>query len=388
MPVETLQHHSSGNKDTQDRILALWHFEARLKAVYSLFIEAVLAATFDSVSAHKQAALKVVLDLLSSKPEQEQKLLPGLVNKLGDPERKIAANVAHLLSCLVKKHPNMKMVVASEVMNILYRPNISKKAQYYSICFLNQMILSENDVELAVKLITIYFSFFKATVKSQEVDSKMMSALLVGVVRAFPFAKDSKKLNLDEQINAIYKLVHTVNKFSVSLQALMLLYQVCSTSDSMADRFYTSLYAKLLDPELKSSSKQAMFLHLVYKSMKSDPSDRRCKAFVKRLLQICAHQSPTFVCSTLITISEIVKLKPTLISLKSSVLADEESDEEHFVDADSDSEEADSKLAQNKDGGNSKGWTHASSKSDKYDSLARNLCTVMQINALRQSWLH
>jgi len=40
---------------------------------------------------------------------------------------------------------------------------------------------------------------------------------------------DSKKLNLDEQINAIYKLVHTVNKFSVSLQALMLLYQVCST---------------------------------------------------------------------------------------------------------------------------------------------------------------
>ena len=46
--------------------------------------------------------LQVVLDLLISKPEQEQKLLSGLVNKLGDPERKVAANVAHLLTLLGK----------------------------------------------------------------------------------------------------------------------------------------------------------------------------------------------------------------------------------------------------------------------------------------------
>ena len=46
--------------------------------------------------------LQVILDLLISKPEQEQKLLSGLVNKLGDPERKVAANVAHLLTLLGK----------------------------------------------------------------------------------------------------------------------------------------------------------------------------------------------------------------------------------------------------------------------------------------------
>lgn len=34
------------------------------------------------------------------KPELEQKLLSGIVNKIGDPERKVAANVSHLLSLL------------------------------------------------------------------------------------------------------------------------------------------------------------------------------------------------------------------------------------------------------------------------------------------------
>ena len=36
-----------------------------------------------------------------------------------------------------------------------------------------------------------------------------------------------------------------------------------------------ALYRKMLDPALKSSSKQAMFLNLLYKSMKKDISDRR-----------------------------------------------------------------------------------------------------------------
>lgn len=57
------------------------------------------------------------------------------------------------------------------------------------MCFLNQIILGPADEDLAVKLMTIYFSFFKSSIKTNEVDSKLMSALLVGVVRAFPFAK-------------------------------------------------------------------------------------------------------------------------------------------------------------------------------------------------------
>ena len=47
-----------------------------------------------------------------------------------------------------------------------------------------------------------------------------------------------------------------------------------------------ALYRKMLDPALKSSSKQPMFLNLLYKSMKKDISDRRVQVklvFMSRL---------------------------------------------------------------------------------------------------------
>ena len=42
------------------------------------------------------------------------------------------------------------------------------------------------------------------------------------------------------------------------------------------------------------------------------------QAFVKRLLQICPSQSPTFICASLITLSELVKHRPSIISLRYS----------------------------------------------------------------------
>ena len=42
------------------------------------------------------------------------------------------------------------------------------------------------------------------------------------------------------------------------------------------------------------------------------------QAFVKRLLQICPSQSPTFICASLITLSELAKHWPSVISLRYS----------------------------------------------------------------------
>lgn len=61
MPVESLP--SAGNRDTQDRLLALWYFESELKRIYEAFVAAVVAVTFDTVSAHKLAALKVLASM-------------------------------------------------------------------------------------------------------------------------------------------------------------------------------------------------------------------------------------------------------------------------------------------------------------------------------------
>ena len=103
--------------------------------------------------------------LLAYSPEQEQGLLSRLVNKVGDPTRAVATSTVAQLERLLQQHGNMKPTVVSEMERLLYRPNINTKAQYYGLCFLSQILLDAEDVQLANKLIIIYVSFFKACVK-------------------------------------------------------------------------------------------------------------------------------------------------------------------------------------------------------------------------------
>lgn len=73
---------------------------------------------------------------------QESKLLSGIVNKLGDPSRKIASKAGYLLSSLLQEHPAMKTVVVAEVQRFMFRQGLQEKARYYGVIFLNQMVLS------------------------------------------------------------------------------------------------------------------------------------------------------------------------------------------------------------------------------------------------------
>ena len=83
----------------------------------------------------------------------------------------------------------MKMIVVKEVEGLLYRHNLSEKAQwvytfpfscsfflifclfpvfrYYVICFLNQVVINPQDKSLALKLVHIYFSFFKVRLERE-----------------------------------------------------------------------------------------------------------------------------------------------------------------------------------------------------------------------------
>ncbi len=50
---------------------------------------------------------------------------------------------------------------------------------------------------------------------------------------------------------------------------------------------------------------QALFLNILFKSLKSDPEIKRVKAFLKRILQVCCYHSPPFACGCLYMISEV-----------------------------------------------------------------------------------
>ena len=69
-------------------------------------------------------------------------MLSAVVNKLGDPSRKVASKAGYLLSSLLQEHPAMKAVVVAEVQRFLFRQGLQERARYYGVVFLNQMVLS------------------------------------------------------------------------------------------------------------------------------------------------------------------------------------------------------------------------------------------------------
>lgn len=138
-------------------------------------------------------------------------------------------------------------------------------------------------------------------------------------------------LRLQKHVDTLFRITHSAN-FNTSIQALLLLQQLSTTNQGASDRFYRTLYESLLDPRLLTSSKQAMYLNLLFKSIRADLSMKRVKAFVKRLLQICFLHQPAFACGVLYLIKELEDSFAGLHGLVDQPEEGPEDEEEHFQD--------------------------------------------------------
>ena len=352
--------------------LLSWAYEDWLKRTYFEVLQALESWCNDEVEYARSRAVTYVWELLKDKPEQEENLLRLLVNKLGDTDRKIASRASYLLLQLENTHPAMKVVVTNSIeSDCLFRPGQSLHAKYYAIITLNQTILSQKEEQVANRLLEIYFSLFiqllkpteknvssskpqangkiqggggkagklaakkhKAQERSEESDiqlsDKMIAQVLTGVNRAFPFA-DTSDPTFEKQMDTIFRVTHSAN-FNTAVQALVLIQQISSTKHYGAERFCRTLYESLLDPRLSTSSKQMMYLNLLYKALKADLNAKRVQAFVKRLLQVLTMHEPPFVCGVLYLISELESTFPTIRSMIKEAEVDDEDEEEHFVD--------------------------------------------------------
>ncbi|KAL0415008.1 UNVERIFIED_CONTAM: CCAAT/enhancer-binding protein zeta [Sesamum latifolium] len=323
--------------DTKDgySLLLFWHWEECLKERYEKFISALEESSLDVIVKLKSMALKTIYTLLKSKSEQERRLLCSLVNKLGDPENKVASNADYHLANLLAEHPNMKAVVIDEVDTFLFRPRLGLRAKYHAVNFLSQIRLSHkgDGPKAAKRLIDIYFALFKVLISEAgaapsaakhgekvsssskkdkpkgtsethvEMDSRLLSALLAGVNRAFPFVSTDEADDVIEvQTPLLFQLVHSKN-FNVGVQALMLLDKISSKNQIVSDRFYRALYSKLLLPAAMNSSKVALQL------------------------------PPQYACGSLFLLSEVLKARPPLWNvLLQNEAADADEDLEHFED--------------------------------------------------------
>lgn len=399
--------------------LLLWAFEDHLKKFYFQFLQVLEVQSHDTIAFTRKQATTQTFILLRDKPEQEQNLLRLLVNKLGDPDRSVAAKTSNHILELLTAHPAMKLIVVREIANLIMRPtsvpnagdhesdrtsNHSTHARYYGLLTLNQTVLTVKDEATANHLILLYFELFEAILKQNEIneangvvqgqdadetpkkkdkkrwkdqprtgkrkgkgkqaasakpeepklvkdaESKMVVAILTGVRRAFPFAKMQASV-FEKHVNTLFKMLHS-GSFNISIQALQLIFQLTIsnphhesstvlTSAAITDRFYRVLYDSLLDPRLEASSKQAMYLNLIFQALKADQEQERVKAFIKRICQILTLHQASFICGCLHLLGELFKRTP---GLRAMITEREDDDEEHFHDVVS-SDDEDERVA-------------------------------------------
>mmetsp|Transcript_39984 Transcript_39984/g.83986 ORF Transcript_39984/g.83986 Transcript_39984/m.83986 type:complete len:936 (+) Transcript_39984:232-3039(+) len=351
-----------GDRTLSPRVLLLWRYEEMIKLRYASYLSRYLGRTCAGEDeASKKSALVTASALLMQIPEGEEVLLGMIVNKIGDPARKIASAAGHQLRLILDEHPVMVNVVAREVQQLAHRPHLSPRALYNCVVFLNQLQLTrdedepsveettktdkkiQNSTSLPASLINTYFHLFEMTVKKDETKkkgskqsnskdsstgakSRLLSALLTGVNRAHPYLP-KKDAAMEQHIDALYRISHTAPP-AAATQALMLLFQlavgsgesegIATMSDkdendaTRKDRFYRALYSKLGDGEMFAGRQLTLFFNLLYKAMKYDTSIERISAFSKRLLHTALHLSSSIICGSLFLLSEIVRCHPKL----------------------------------------------------------------------------
>ncbi|CAF9929023.1 MAG: hypothetical protein ALECFALPRED_004233 [Alectoria fallacina] len=364
-------------KEIKEVHLISWAYEDWLKSTFFEILRIIETWCNDEVVFARVKAVNYVCQLLKEKPEQEANLLRLLVNKLGDSDKKVASKTSFNVLQLEVTHPLMKpTIIAAIESDLLFRPGQSLHAKYYATITLNQTVLSGKEGDVARKLLDIYFSLFvkllekpeeakivvpgvnaisinkngevqggggsagkkaqkktaekeKATIVDEDLREKMLSAVLTGVNRAMPFT-DTNDESFERHLDTLFKVTHSSN-FNTSIQALMLIQQLNRSHQGSVDRFHRTLYESLLDPRLLTSSKQALYLNLLFRALRSDLNVERVKAFTKRLLQVVAMNQPSFICGSLYLLRELEGVFANLEAFINQAEEDSD-DEEDFRD--------------------------------------------------------
>ncbi|CAM9148871.1 unnamed protein product, partial [Ectocarpus fasciculatus] len=297
-----------------NRAVLCW-FEGELIHRVARFVGALEAGTMVHADYFKKICLDVSVDMLVAKPEQEARHLALIVNKLGDPSSPICTKAMESLKRVVHAHPAMSPVVIREIRNFISRPHLAVRALFSSILFLSQIPIKGDSI-VAAQLVECYVSLFEKAVQREESGSRLLYALLTGINRAFPFLRDREPIL--RHLDALFRIVHSA-AFTTSTQALMLISHIALSEQLLINRFYRALYDKLLSNELSTRARNTLFLNLLFRSMKRDPSAERITAFVKRLM-ICVTQcSSNIAAGFIFLIAEVFRHRPEVLKMITEV---------------------------------------------------------------------
>jgi ribosome biogenesis protein MAK21 len=312
--------------DISDKSLLYLYFEDCLKRRFKKFLELLKTCSVDGEDYIKEASINTLYHLLINKPEQEKAILSLIINKIKDPNRKIASKTCYLMTCLIIKHPKMQSVILSEVGKLIILSNSSLRSKIYATILLNQMVLTyvSKRTELTHILMNLYLTGLDKIFKDKFGDTKMIITynnhkstklywkliheLLMGVNRVFPFASDfNSKMWISRNITNLIFIVRS-DSYNTGSQALLMLYKFSVLYDEFSHRLYAVLYDVLRYKSMIRVINSNIIFSTLFKMIKKDLLSKRVEAFVKRMLEVALVISTTLAGVILVIISKLIRI--------------------------------------------------------------------------------
>ncbi|KAG5501498.1 hypothetical protein JKF63_03327 [Porcisia hertigi] len=293
--------------------LVYWYIEDYLKRTYAQFLSLSEAMLKDRIVQRRDTWLDVVGKLLCSVAESRSTAMAMMIDKLGDPVSSVAHKAYHHLLKLLSESSTHQSMLFTELEKIIFMKNCPLRTMRNAANVMNQLVFSKEERKLALKCVQTYLSLFRQIVLTGNVDSTVMTAVIVGLRRAFPYA-GVDLAPLEEHLNALFILANTGN-FQQRVATLTLLQLLAShkgTAESFLNRWYRTLYGLLLlsPKQIPQSAQLTNFFSLLHKAMRADTSKARVAAFVHRLLQRAIFFNDAMICAVLLLVGEMSQAHP------------------------------------------------------------------------------
>lgn len=303
----------------------------KVKFYYAKFVDQLNLVAFDNLEETRRKAIWVLAELLRKYSENKDYILEKLVEKLGDKVPKLASTAGHLVEKTINsKNDDLRSKAIHHISRFLKRPNQTTGARFYAVSLLTRIKLIKGNFEMANDLMQIYLDLYSVLTKEKRIESKLMSAILVGIHRAYPYSKLKNDV-FEQHLQTLYTLVHRVN-FRMSVVAMILIKNIVQRRAQLLklpieDRFFNLIFSQLLRPDLQDSSRLDAFANLLLSTLNEDPILERKEAFVKRMLQVALSSKPELSDVLLSTVTKIKGLKVNLAAIARQEDLDEDDDD-------------------------------------------------------------
>lgn len=333
-------------ESTNQAQLLTWYVEDAIKAEFFKLLQALEKALKSTIAHNREVAARLLYSILLHNPhEQASNTLALLVNKLGDPERKLASRISYYLEEVIKKHPQQTMAVVQAVLDLCSKPQVPEKALYYAITFLSQVRFSRKHLQVPEKIFLAYCAFFKKYLvpgllafekekrlarkkkggdltagEEQKLQERIIprigKPLLTGINRALPFVENVAVLK--ELHDPLVKLASQGN-LNAALPSLSLLHSVCHASSDMSSFFTTFLRNTLCDGNISKlphiASPLLVLLQKVFQTEQKATRNKYAGALLKLLTQLALLVESRFGAALLIVVGGAIKAQPGLLPM-------------------------------------------------------------------------